>query len=365
MKKTYVTRLVLSDDSKNQLIQMLQAATYCWNECSKVKYNIAKNSIVDLHAAFYSKFRESNKHIPSQLVIISENSVLSTYRTIKSNKHKITQPPEKKRLSVRLDKRTYSYANGIFSIISLKKRIKCSIYKYPKLNECFQYKFCDPLLFERDGDIWMALTFEFPEIIPPNNLAIGVDLGIRIPAATSEGKLIISKSFNKRKRNLRYLKSKLKSKGTRSAKKHLKKINNKEHNINKNFVHSLTNEILKTKADTIVLENLKSIKVKKNKFKNFNKLSQVLFGKIREVLTYKAPSLGKMVIQVCPSFTSQIDSLTGKKDGIRRGRRYYSKSGQIYDADCNASNNIALKANLPVSLFCGTYGQATVTRLNV
>lgn len=58
----------------------------------------------------------------------------------------------------------------------------------------------------------------------------------------------------------------------------------------------------------------------------------------------------------------QIDSQTDKKDGVRKGRRYYSKSGKIYDSDINGAINIGQRSKLPVS-YCSnaiTYGQAKV-----
>lgn len=57
----------------------------------------------------------------------------------------------------------------------------------------------------------------------------------------------------------------------------------------------------------------------------------------------------------------QIDSQTDKKDGVRKGRRYYSKSGKIYDSDINGAINIGLRSKLPVSQTEKlTYGQANV-----
>jgi transposase len=57
-------------------------------------------------------------------------------------------------------------------------------------------------------------------------------------------------------------------------------------------------------------------------------------------LTYKALLKGKRVETVSPSYTSQIDCMTSKRDGQRKGCRYYSSSGVIYDADWNAAINI-------------------------
>lgn len=366
-KLTYNTRLVFGSDSdKDKIVEMLKKQRFAWNECSKIKFGIPKNSIVLLHGQFYTKFRQSHPEIPSQVVISAEQSVLSAYRSIKSNKQKLNKQPEKKRLSIRLDKRTYSYKNGVFSIISLGKRVKCSPYIYPKLQELInKYRFCDPLLFEKNSEIWICLTFNIPEILSQNKLALGIDLGCRVNAATSEGNLYIDKKFNGEKRKLRFNKRKLQSardKGSQSAKRHLKKLKGKEANKNKNFSHHLANKLIKdTKADTLVLENLKSLKVKKNRYENKNRISQVPIYQLKKILTYKALLNEKTVIEVCPSYTSQIDSQTDKKDGMRKGRRYYSKLGKIYDSDVNGAINIGLRSKLPVSQTENlTYGQANV-----
>lgn len=354
-KLTYNTKLIFQSDSdKDKIIGMLEKQRFAWNECSKVKFNITTNSIVLLHGQFYTKFRQSQPEIPSQVVISAEQSVLSAYRSIKSNKQKLDKPPEKKKLSIRLDKRTYSYKNGVFSVISLEKRVKCSPYIYPKLQELIsQYRFCDPLLFERNGDIWICLTFDIPEVLSQNNLAVGVDVGICNLAATSEGNLYQDKQFNSRKRKLRFNKRKLqsKSKTSKSARRKLKKLKRKERNINQNFSHHLANKIISdTKADTIVLENLKSIKVKKHKYQNKNRISQVPMFELRRILTYKALLNNKQVTTVSPAYTSQIDHRTGKLDGKRIGGRYIGKDGQILHADCNAACNIALRSKLPCSI---------------
>lgn len=354
-----------SDSDKDKIVGMLEKQRFAWNECSKVKFNIPTNSIVLLHGQFYTKFRQSQPEIPSQVVISAEQSVLSAYRSIKSNKQKLDKPPEKKKLSIRLDKRTYSYKNGVFSIISLEKRVKCSPYIYPKLQELIsKYRFCDPLLFEKNGEVWICLTFDIPEILSQKKLALGIDLGCRVNAATSEGNLYIDKKFNGEKRKLRFNKRKLqsKSKDSKSAKRHLKKLKRKEANKNKNFSHHLANKLIKdTKADTLVLENLKSLKVKKNKYENKNRISQVPIYQLKQILTYKALLNEKTVIEVSPAWTSQIDHVSGKKEGDRKGRRFYAKSGKIYDSDINGAINIGLRSKLPVSQTEKlTYGQANV-----
>lgn len=365
-KLTYTTKLIFkSETDRFAILEILERQKLAWNEASKVRFGMTQNSIVELHNKFYSDFRTKFPEIPAQIVISAERDVLSSYKSAKSNKHHLKEPPIKNKLSLRLDKRMFSYKNGVFSLISMGHRVKCSPYMYPRLQEMFfKYIFCDPIIFVKNEEIWIGITFDTPEIPVQKTLACGIDLGMRINAATSEGNLYIDKKFNSEKRKIRFIKRKLQSKGTKSARKHLKKLRRKEHNKNLNFTHHLANHILNdTKADVIAMENLKSIKVKKD-FKNRNRISQVPIYLLKQILTYKAPFHGKTVIQVNPAYTSQIDSVSKLKDGIRKGRRYYSKSGKIYDSDWNAAINIATVSKHPVSLgrfsSIGTYGQAIV-----
>jgi len=195
----------------------------------------------------------------------------------------------------------------------------------------------------------ISLSFDNANEKVKPSLCLGVDLGIRRVAACSDGRLIMDKKFNEEKRKLRYLKRCLQSKGTKSSRKHLKKLKHKEKNKNKNQTHLVVNEILKTNANVISLENLKGIKAKKYKTQNKNGVSQVPFFELRRVLTYKAENMGKYVCLVSPAYTSQIDSISGIKEGERRGCRFYAKSGLVYDADINAAINIARRSKHPIS----------------
>jgi IS605 OrfB family transposase len=348
------------------LRQVLEWQRFVFNKASVEQFRQPKNSIVVLHSLIYAKTRQESAEIPSQVIIRAEQECLSLYKSIKSNKHKIKKTIEKRKLSMRLDKRLYSFKEqGSIRITTANKRKTFNYIIYPKLKALLdKYPFCDPLIYENNGELYIAFSFKTEKKQLKQKLALGVDIGIRRPVALSDGRIIIDKKFNGDKRKLRYLKRQLQSKmakGSKSAKRHLKKLRRKERNKNKNQTHLVTNFVLNTKADTIVLENLKSIKVKKNKYQNKNKISQVPIYELRRILTYKAQNQGKTVLLVSPSYTSQTDCLTGKREGERRGCRFYSKSGLVYDSDINAAINIAKLAKLPISQTERlTYGQVKV-----
>lgn len=365
---SYSTKLIFETEADKQLLmETLEAVKFCWNECSKVQFSLSKKSIVDLHREFYKSFRLNYPEIPAQLVIATQRNVLGTYRAIGK---KGESPASQKRLKLQCDNYCYKWKQDKFKFITKKRnsRIFAKPLLYGKLQEYLsKYTFVSPFLFVRGKDIYINLFFKIPTPTKTSKLAIGIDLGIRRFVATSEGKLLIDKQYNKEKRKIRYLKRCLASKGTQSAKRHLKKLQCKERNINKNFNYHLVNKVLKTKADTFVIEDLSKIKKsrKQNKYRSQNRISQISFYEFKRILTYKAGLLGKTVVEVNPAYTSQTDCITGKREGIRSGCRFYAKSGLVYDADINASVNLAKLAKLP--FLCGNIldGQASVDRLIV
>ena len=213
---TYNAKIVfLNQNDEKNILDMLAAQRAAVNSCSEIKFNKnIKDSLILLHSAFYNQFRKSCPNTPSQVVIKAEQECLSNYRTIKSNKHKIEKPIKKRNLSMRLDKNSYSRKDDVFSIISIEKRIKCKLQSFPKLEEFLgKYSFGDPLLFVRNKKIYLSLTFEVPTELPKQpTLALGVDLGCRCFAATSENNIYQDKKFNGEKRKLRFLKRNLRSK---------------------------------------------------------------------------------------------------------------------------------------------------------
>ena len=194
---------------------------------------------------------------------------------------------------------------------------------------------------------------------------VGVDLGIKRAFVTSEGVFGSRKEINKQLRKFQYQRAQLQRNKTKSTRRKLKQIRRKHRNISKDFTHRCANMILKTNADVIVMEWLRSLK-KKSRGKYMNRrLHQWAHGELKTILEYKARTLGKRVVTVNPAYTSQRD-YRDIPSGKRRGCRYYASDGVIMDADWQASMGIAKLANIPVS-HCNPVldGQAAVNQPNV
>ena len=359
------TKLIFeTEQDKESLIEFLKLEREAFNLCSPICFENRITSIVDLHKRCYHKISKQIPEIKSQLIIKAEQNCLAAYRSIRKNKHNIKTPCIKKRLGSRIDKRLYTRKEHVFRFTTIDKRIECTFEHYDRLDRMLhEHPFGDPILSVQNDDVFICFPFKVKvEPVKPK-LALGIDLGIRRFAATSEGKIFIDKKFNAKKRKVRHRKKILKAKATKSAKRRLKKIGSKERQINNDFNHKLANKLLETKANILVLEKLNVAKMKRKKHPNNDKsrISQIGFSNLLFILTYKALLRGKQVITVNPAYTSQIDHVTKRKSGTRVGCRYYTKRGLVYDADVNAANVIAQRSKLPVS--CGNVldGQAIVS----
>lgn len=360
---TYNAEMVFPDeDCRAHFMALLEQTHDAYNECAKIIYdNHIPLDIKRVHNAVYSLIRSSYPKLTSNAVIALYRDVMGAIRSIKSNKHEAAKIPEKANLNHKLNRYLYNRltAEGIWLTTNIKRiRSHITFKSYPRLQEMFRrYVPGDPTIFLRAGKFYMSIPFKVPEIPLPNDNCIGVDMGERRFAITSDGIIFHSKEYNARRRKLRYLKRCLQKKGTKSAKRHKRKLSRKEQNQSTDMCNKVANAIINsTDASIVVLEDLSNIKKNTTKSKEgFKKkphnrrISQIPFYKFKQILSYKALLAGKRVETVSPFMTSQTDCTTGKTDGIRKNRRFYCKSGTVLDADWNAAVNIARKSKHPFS----------------
>lgn len=362
MTITYNIPLNLADEDRLFWETLLKESVKAYDECAeRLRSKAVRLDLKSVHEEVYSWMRKSHPIIPAQGVIKIYKEVLSALRSIKSNKHKNAETPVKHGLNMRLDKRLYVGLDrtGISLSGSHKgKRARATFALYPKAEEMFsKYTTSDPLIFLREGTFYLSVPFNVPEVPLENNSCIGVDIGMKRLFVTSEGKYFKDKTYTDKRRKVRYAKSQLRKKNTKSSKRKLKKLKHKEQNMSKDMCYRAANVLIQsTTASTIVMEDLSKIKQTTSKTKDGfkrkrhnNAISQVPFYKFREILTYKALLSGKKVVTVSPVDTSRINSRSCRKDGTRKGCRYYCPDGMVLDADWNASVNIGRRSKHPTS----------------
>ena len=359
---TYNVRMKPTEGTRAYWLSMLGECADAYGDCCDflTSHGIPMN-VKAVHNALYGRIRGKYPSLSSQTVIKIYKDAMSAVRSIRSNGHNDAKVPRKRNMSLRLDKRLYSRL-GIDGISvtngTMGKREHIPFVLYPKAEEMFSHHTCaDPLVFVRDGELWLSVPFEVPDKPLLNENAVGVDLGVRQLFVTSEGKSFRDTRYLAAKRRIRRLKSELKSVGTKSARRKLRKLSRRERILTKDMCVRASKALLEsTDAGVIVLEDLRKIKQKTSKSKegykrkrHNSRMAQVPFHGFKEELSHKAPLYGKRVETVSPTYTSRTDSRTGRRDGERKGRRYICKDGVVLDADWNAAVNIALRSKHPVS----------------
>ncbi len=374
---TYSIKLNADTEDASSIVRTLEGHRDVWNEMSRDIFSSKEYGKKEIHDRNYYKCRELFG-TKSQVVIRAKDAVYATYKTLKTQKmlDKLKNPCIMTNLAMRLDKRMYTWVPDGIRLSTCNGMVACSYRPYKKFSEMFSsYEAADPLLYERDGELWLAVSFKVPEPSHIEGSVLGVDLGFRRMATTSEGRVIHDKEFLKRKRTIRHnqrvLQSKVKKTNSSSAKKKLKKMKRKERNSNKKHCEKVASDILKTKCTTIVMEDLSSLKKNRTGKKGSsrssrNRLSQGLFFTLLQITTYKARLLGKRVITVNPAYTSKDDHRGGPR-GKRAGCRYYARDGLVFDADWQAAINIAsrhaskTKPERPVSFTLPIDGRMNLT----
>jgi IS605 OrfB family transposase len=207
-------------------------------------------------------------------------------------------------------------------------------------------------LIQRDNGWWlhMVVTLPTPQIAPTDQV-VGVDLGLACPAVTSQNHFLGKKVWKAIEGRLFHLKRALQKKGSRSAKRHLKRVRHKQRRFRRDCDHMLSKQIvgLVQPGSTIVLENLKGIRQRtkaRRKTETKRRIHAWSFAQLKSFIAYKAEERGLMVVVVDPRHTSQACSRCGhtaRTSRRSRGRFVCQSCGFELQADLNAARNIAAK----------------------
>ena len=352
--RTFNVRLRGTDADLLRLHETLLVHDAAFNLVSKDFFYSLEENICEMesHRRNYRLCMEI-PGIKSQIAIKARQAAVAAYKAIRRNegakwRDEVTAPVLKTNPSIRLDCRLCRQLpeNHIKVSVVNGTMAEFSYHPYPKMTEmASKYEALDPLVYESDGELWLAVSFKLPDV-PRAEITscLGVDLGERRFAATSDGILYRDKKYLANRRKTRYSKKMLQPHGRKSssALRKRKRMQKREQNLSKDLCHRVANEILRTKSDVIVLEDLSGLKkdTRCQGRRHNSGLSQLPAFQFSTILGYKARSLGKRVETVGPEYTSQDDS-RGKPRGKRRGCRYYAVDGAVLDADHNAAINIA------------------------
>jgi len=306
---------------------------------------------VALHHLTYYKVKSKFK-FPSQICCAIKDKVAFSYRADKRKEHIF----KKAILPLNFTRTVTLKKSEIASISTLSGRQKIPLifgdYQKQMLSKAIRY--CDSELIKQNKKFYLNIAIEIPdEPLKKMKNILGVDLGIKNIAVCSNGFKFTGEQVQSVRNRYQTLRSKLQSKGTRSAKRHLKKMSSGEKRFQNDINHQISKRIVqsaKESGSAIALEDLTNIrKTARQRKKQRGIFHRWAFFQLRQFIAYKAQMIGIPVILVNPAHTSQICSSCGNF-GIRNNQVFKCHScNSELDADYNASLNIQRVAiNQPI-----------------
>ncbi|MGW2843262.1 RNA-guided endonuclease InsQ/TnpB family protein [Streptomyces sp. NPDC001493] len=208
---------------------------------------------------------------------------------------------------------------------------------------------CD--LIERDGAFYLAAVCDIPEpqVYEPAGF-VGVDLGIVNIATTSTGYRAAGRGLNRHRKRHVELRKKLQAKGTKSAKRLLRKRSRKEARHTANVNHIISKTIVTTAERTgagIALEDLTGIRDRvRHRKDQRTSLHSWSFHQLGQYIEYKAKRAGVPLVYIDPAYTSRQCSECGhidRKNRVDQATFACRSCGALMHADDNAPHNIGRK----------------------
>jgi putative transposase len=207
-------------------------------------------------------------------------------------------------------------------------------------------------LLARKGTWWLHVVVTVPQPeVARSDAVVGVDLGLVRPAVTSNNRFLGKRAWKAVEERYFRLRRSLQKRGTKSAKRHLRKLHGKQARFRRDCDHLLSKQIVQATppGGTIVVENLTNIR-KRSKVRRKSQTSRRLhgwsFAQLRGFIGYKAEECGCTVAGIDPRHTSQTCSCCGHvARNNRRSRDLFvcRECGYRLHADLNGARNIAAK----------------------
>jgi putative transposase len=382
MDRTIVVQLKPSPEQARGLKTTLEQYTACFNAVCREGFTTGCSNGVELHHRTSYPLRAEYPDLPAQLVVsarVKATEAVKSALTWKIKKEqaylkwvekarkqgkpapvfKPVRCPRSELVCIRYDQRSFwvKWETFTCSLATVNGRVELPFTVPAHLMRYVGSQVCSADLCYRKGRFTLHIVVSLPEpAVVPTQEVIGVDLGLNRPAVTSTRHFLGEKRWKEQERRIFRLRRQLQAKGTRSAKRHLKKLSKKQFRLHRDHDHVLSKRIVENAppGSTIVLENLTNIREtsqmgrgkQKKHVENKRRLHSWSFAQLYSFVEYKAQARGIRVVRIDPRHTSQTCSRCGYQH--RANRRSQSlflcrQCGYQLNADLNAAYNIREK----------------------
>ncbi len=360
MIRTICCKLTLDSIADTALRATQTAFNAAASWCAELGWHFGIANKITLHDHVYYPIR-AQFALGAQLTCCARDKAVEAIKTVRQ-RGDTSCPTFGPTSSIRYDARSYSLlASGQVSLNTLHGRVRATL-----VVGAFQAQaLADPTwriggaeLIRRNATWYLHVTQSQPVPVPlPIQSSIGCDLGIVNLCTTDDGtqfsgvavKRIRDKRFRHRQR--------LQKRGTRNAKRRLKKNSRKEQRFQKDVNHCISKTLVKkavAEQKALRLEDLTNIRQRTEatvRRSQRRQHSSWAFRQLRACITYKALNAGIPVILVNPRDTSRRCFQCGYTDKANRKSQatfhcQNSTCGHTAAADVNAAKNIAFWAEV-------------------
>ena len=293
------------------------ATIHAFNECCQ--------SFLDLgfHRRRWSKralqeegYYEARQRWPSLQSSLVQGARDCAADMLKREKGK-THPHKGRDSAARFNQRTFKafLDSGILSLTTIEGRKKVPL----RIPAYFQRYLGGKVAalrvrIDRVGRLRADLIVDLPDVPiqsrdPP--VVRGMDRGIRNIAVLDDGTFYNSKAVRKVRGRYAYLRRRLQSAGTRSAKRHLRRLVLRERRFQRDVNHTIAKQVAAADLDVLALEDLQLGKAKRRGRRFDRMLGGWAYFQLEAFLQYKLQERGKRTVKVPPEYTSKMCSRCG------------------------------------------------------
>ena len=333
---TYSVPLHADGRQSTLLSATCDAYLSCCNRVSETAHENRTLSQKKLNKLVYHELRE-RYGVGAQMAQSAIIRVIGNYRTIKE----LQGSPWKAQPNYTTPgydlvwNRDYSILkDGRLSINTLEGRLKVEV-DWTHMPEEYRHgRFGTARILKRRGK-WMLLipsTVTIPDPPRPQQV-IGVDMGIRFLAtvydADGDTTFYSGKEVTRKRAHYKQLRTDLQKRGTRSARRRLKSIGNRENRWMRDVNHQVSKALVNAcdKPTLITLEDLTGVREATERVGRKQRYVQVswAFYQLRRMIEYKAAKAGHTVLAIDPAYTSQTCPRCGlilKKNRNKKTHEY-------------------------------------------
>jgi len=354
MKLIAQVKLQPDERQADALKRTLETANAACNWLSEQAWEAKTFGQFALHKLAYHAAREAFPSLSSQVVVRCIAKVADAYKLDRK-----TQRTFRMTGGIAYDVRILRWYvdKSEVSIWSVDGRLRIPFVCGPRQRELLRTQRGESDLVLVNGAFYLLAVCDVEDPTPQEvEGVLGVDLGIVNIAVDSDGEVHSASHVNNVRYRHRRLRQKLQKKGTKSAKRRLKKLSGRERRFATAVNHALSKRIVVKAQDTgraIALEDLGGIRdrvtVRKSQRATLHSWS---FFQLRQFITYKAALRGVPLVLVDPRNTSRTCPRCGCID--KRNRPSQSSfscvsCGFAGLADAIAATNISIRGRAAVN----------------